>query len=99
MGIGFILGGFCPGTSLCAVAIGKIDAMIFVVGIIIGVALFGFGFPLWEGLYKAKPMGAVKLSDFIGISDGLFLFLLIIMAMGMFFGAEWIEKKFPRDEY
>ncbi len=99
MGIGFILGGFCPGTSLCAVAIGKIDAMIFVVGIIIGVALFGFGFPLWEGLYKAEPMGAVKLSDFIGISDGLFLFLLIIMAMGMFFGAEWIEKKFPRDEY
>ncbi len=99
MGIGFILGGFCPGTSLCAVAIGKIDAMIFVVGIIIGVALFGFGFPLWEGLYKAEPIGAVKLSDFIGISDGLFLFLLIIMAMGMFFGAEWIEKKFPRDEY
>ena len=99
MGIGFILGGFCPGTSLCAVAICKIDAMIFVVGIIIGVALFGFGFPLWEGLYKAEPMGAVKLSDFIGISDGLFLFLLIIMAMGMFFGAEWIEKKFPRDEY
>ena len=99
MGIGFILGGFCPGTSLCAVAIGKIDAMIFVVGIIIGVALFGFGFPLWEGLYKAKAMGPIKLSDFIGISDGLFLFLLIIMAMGMFFGAEWIEKKFPRDEY
>ncbi len=99
MGIGFILGGFCPGTSICAVAIGKIDAMIFVVGIIIGVALFGFGFPLWEGLYKAEPMGAVKLSDFIGISDGLFLFLLIIVAMGMFYGAEWIEKKFPRDEY
>ena len=99
MGIGFILGGFCPGTSICAVAIGKIDAMIFVVGIIIGVALFGFGFPLWEGLYKAEPMGAVKLSDFIGISDGLFLFLLIIIAMGMFYGAEWIEKKFPRDEY
>lgn len=99
MGIGFILGGFCPGTSICAVAIGKIDAMIFVLGIIIGVALFGFGFPLWEGLYKAEPMGAVKLSDFIGISDGLFLFLLIIVAMGMFYGAEWIEKKFPRDEY
>jgi uncharacterized membrane protein YedE/YeeE len=99
MGIGFILGGFCPGTSICAVAIGKIDAMIFVVGIIIGVALFGFGFPLWEGLYKAEPMGPLKLSDFIGISDGLFLFLLIIIAMGMFYGAEWIEKKFPRDEY
>ena len=28
MGLGFILGGFCPGTSFCAVAIGKIDAMV-----------------------------------------------------------------------
>lgn len=99
MGIGFILGGFCPGTSVCAAAIGKIDAMVFILGIIIGVAIFGFGFPMWESLYKAKPMGPIKLSELIGLSDGVFLLLLIIMAMGMFYGAEWIEKKFPRDEY
>jgi uncharacterized membrane protein YedE/YeeE len=29
MGVGFILGGYCPGTSVCAAAIGKIDAMFF----------------------------------------------------------------------
>ena len=28
MGIGFVAGGFCPGTSLCAVAIGKVDAIV-----------------------------------------------------------------------
>ena len=37
MGIGFVAGGFCPGTSLCAVAIGKLDAWIYVLGILIGV--------------------------------------------------------------
>ena len=31
MGIGFIMGGFCPGTSFCAASIGKIDGMLFVV--------------------------------------------------------------------
>jgi uncharacterized membrane protein YedE/YeeE len=32
MGVGFVLGGYCPGTSVCAAAIGKIDAMFFVGG-------------------------------------------------------------------
>ena len=40
MGVGFVAGGFCPGTSLCAVAIGKIDAMIYVIGIMAGVFIF-----------------------------------------------------------
>ena len=29
MGAGFIMGGFCPGTGLSALSIGKIDAMVF----------------------------------------------------------------------
>ena len=32
MGVGFIVGGFCPGTSLVAAATLKIDGIIFVVG-------------------------------------------------------------------
>jgi len=40
MGIGFISGGFCPGTSFCGAAIGKIDAMAFTIGIMIGIFIF-----------------------------------------------------------
>jgi len=50
MGLGFVLGGFCPGTSICAAAIGKIDAMIFVVSAVIGVLIFTEGYPLFEKL-------------------------------------------------
>ena len=32
MGVGFVLGGFCPGTSLVAAATLKIDGMLFLVG-------------------------------------------------------------------
>ena len=28
-GVGFIIGGYCPGTSVCGAAIGKVDAMFF----------------------------------------------------------------------
>jgi uncharacterized protein len=99
MGVGFIMGGYCPGTSFCGAAIGKIDAMIFIIGLFLGVFIFAEGYPLWEGFYKAGFMGSPRISEFFGISEGLFALFVIIAAVLMFWGGEWAEKKFPRDEY
>ncbi len=99
MGAGFIMGGFCPGTSFCGAAIGKIDAMIFIVGLFIGVLIFTEGYPIFEKLYKAEFLGAPKVSDSLGMKDGVFAFLLVLAALGMFWAGEWAEKKFPREEY
>jgi uncharacterized membrane protein YedE/YeeE len=41
MGVGFIVGGFCPGTSLVAMATGKIDGIFFVAGVLFGIFIFG----------------------------------------------------------
>lgn len=99
MGAGFILGGFCPGTSFCAASIGKIDGIVFIAGLFIGVFIFGIGYDLWEGIYMANYLGEPKVSEVLGIKDGLFGFLLILAALAMFYVAEWAEKKFPREEY
>jgi hypothetical protein len=99
MGVGFIMGGYCPGTSFCGASIGKIDAMIFIVGLFIGVGIFGAGYNLWDGMYMAKFLGTPKISESLGLTDGVFALILIIVALGMFFVAEWAEKKFARQEY
>ena len=99
MGAGFIMGGFCPGTSFCGAAIGKIDAMIFIAGLFIGVAGFSFTYSWWEKLYMARYLGEPKISESLGLSDGLFGLILILIALAMFWAAEWAEKKFPREEY
>jgi uncharacterized protein len=99
MGIGFIMGGYCPGTSFCGASIGKIDAMVFIIGLFLGVGIFGAGYDWWEKLYLAKFIGSPKISDSLGLSDGIFALLLILVALGMFWAAEWAEKKFPREEY
>lgn len=99
MGAGFIIGGYCPGTSFCGASIGKIDALLFIVGLFLGVFIFGIGYDIWEGIYLAKYLGEPKISDSLGLSDGFFALLLIIIALAMFWGAEWAEKKFPREEY
>lgn len=99
MGAGFIMGGYCPGTSFCGASIGKIDAWIFIVGLFIGVGLFGGGYPIWEKLYWANDLGEPKVSESLGISDGVFALALILVALGMFWVAEKAEKKFPQAEY
>jgi len=99
MGIGFIMGGYCPGTSFCGASIGKIDAIVFIGGLFIGVFIFGLGYNIWEKLYMAKFMGSPKVSTVLGLSDGIFAFLLILAALGMFWVAEWAEKRFPITDY
>jgi len=99
MGAGFIIGGYCPGTSFCGASIGKIDALVFIGGLFLGVLVLGLGYNLWDGVYLARFLGSPKISDSLGITDGIFALLLILIAVGMFTVAEWAEKKFPREEY
>lgn len=99
MGIGFALGGYCPGTSFCAIAIGKIDALIFTLGLLTGVFLFSEAFPLFEKIYNSGNLGALKVNDALGMSAGVFTFLLIIVALGMFWVATLVQRKVKKVEY
>lgn len=98
MGAGFIMGGFCPGTGLCALSIGKIDAMVFVAGGLTGAFLFAETYPLVQKIAESDYRGPVKINEIMGISPGLFSLLLIIAAVTMFWLAELAEKRFARPD-
>ncbi len=93
MGFGFLIGGFCPGTSICASVIGKIDGMAFVVGIVIGIFAFIVGYPMFEGIYKGYNFGIPQLSETFNIPLGIFAFLFIITAFGLYWMVAGIERK------
>jgi uncharacterized protein len=94
LGVGFVVGGYCPGTSCVAASTGRYDGMIYLFGIIAGILVFGEAYPLLKDFYSATPMGKVTLPEFFGVSYGLIVFLVVLMALGGFVGAEWVEKKF-----
>jgi hypothetical protein len=98
MGAGFVMGGFCPGTGLSALSIGKIDAMVFVVGGFTGAFLFAETYPWIQNLANGSYKGAVKIDEALGIPTGIFIFLLIIAAAIMFWLGELAEKKFARPD-
>jgi uncharacterized membrane protein YedE/YeeE len=59
LGFGFVIGGYCPGTSAVSASTGRIDGMIFLLGAFAGIFVFGEMFPLLKDFFNATPMGAV----------------------------------------
>ncbi len=99
MGLGFIMGGYYPGTSFTGLAIGKIDAMVFTGGLFIGILAFSEIFPLIESFYKSGSLGVLKVYDSLGISMPLFMLLMIIFALIMFVVVTKIEGRVKKVEY
>jgi len=93
MGMGFIVGGFCPGTSVCAAGIGKIDGMVFTGGMFIGILIFSEIFPLIEDFYYGSYYGYLQVYEMLGISAGLFTFILILVAIFAFYVTSLIKKR------
>ena len=92
-GIGFVMGGWCPGTAAAGIAGGKLDALIFVIGAVIGSAFFNEIFAIVKPLYQAGNQGVLMVYDSLRMSRNGFILLLSVVAIGMFWGCEWIEKK------
>lgn len=99
MGAGFILGGYCPGTSFTGVAIGKIDAMIFTIGMFVGILLFSETFPWFEKFYYNGNLGPIKITETLGISAPLFVMIVIIVAIPLFYFGSMIEKRVKKVNY
>lgn len=91
MGLGFILGGFCPGTSLTAAVIGKIDAMFFVGGMLIGIFFFGQFYEAFESIYLGNNLGGVFVFESLGMSREWFALMLILVALLAFVITQKIE--------
>lgn len=93
LGAGFVVGGYCPGTACVGVATGRIDALVLFIGIFVGIFGFSELFPLVSGFYNATPMGQLTLPQVTGLPYGFLVFAVVLMALGGFAGAEWVERR------
>jgi hypothetical protein len=95
IGAGFALGGYCPGTSTVGLFSGRADAAVFILGMILGTALFAVFFEPLEGIYRAAegPKGQA-LMDLTGLPTWAILAALVIMAIGGFALGNWCERRF-----
>ncbi len=91
MGVGFIVGGFCPGTSLVALATGKIDGIFFVAGVLFGIFLFGETVSGFAVFFESSYMGRFTLPELFDVSYGIVVLAIVVVAVALFWGAEGLE--------
>jgi uncharacterized membrane protein YedE/YeeE len=94
LGVGFVVGGYCPGTSAVAAASGKLDALANMGGILVGMFCYGTLYPLLASFVNSSALGKQTLYGYFGLPYGLVVVAVILMAAGGFWGATWVEKKF-----
>ena len=86
-GAGFIVGGYCPGTSIAAMATGRKDGMVFALGMFAGVFAYADLTPGLDAWYTATAKGEITLPGLTGIGMGwwaaAFVAFLLFAARGM----------------
>ncbi len=93
MGVGFIVGGFCPTTSLASASTGRIDGMFFMAGGFVGAFLFGETEALFDHWYNnAGYLGRLTLDQVFGVPAPVVVLVVVLVALLMFWGAEHLER-------
>ena len=103
LGSGFIIGGYCPGTSLVSAATLKLDGALFLLGATLGTHLFAETVEAFGDFWRqAGAEGVLTLPGLLGASPALVALVVVGMALGMFAGAERLERRCahlaPREE-
>lgn len=95
VGAGFAVGGYCPGTSVAGVCSGRIDALVFIVGVIAGTA----GFALFYGatLKSLKAAGLIAegdtFTDVYAVPEPVMLAILGVALVAVFYFGSWFERR------
>jgi hypothetical protein len=98
LGAGFIISGYCPGTSWVAAASGKLDGLVTVLGVIVGQVAYAelLSIPAVARFHASGDLGALFLWDLLKLPNKVgppvVAIAVTAMAVGCFIGAEKLER-------
>lgn len=92
LGAGFITSGYCPGTSLVAMASGKLDGLATVLGVVAGGLVYAELEPLMGAFPNSGKLGTFMIPEWLGLPRALIAAVVLVVAVGAFAGASRIEK-------
>jgi hypothetical protein len=93
-GAGFIIGGYCPGTSIAAIATGRKDGLLFALGMLVGVYAYAELTPGIDAWIKATAQGEMTLPSVTGLSMGWFALAFVAFLLFAGWGMSRLEGRY-----
>ncbi len=93
-GAGFLVGGYCPGTSIAALATGRKDGMAFALGMLAGVTVYAEFTPGIEAWIKDGSVGELTLPMLTGIGMGWWALAFVAFLVFAGWGMGRLEQRF-----
>lgn len=94
VGAGFAIGGYCPGTSAVGLASGRIDALVFMLGMVLGSTFFAVVYDSIAAWVYAPAEVARTLPEWLGLPPIAVIAALTVLAVLGFRLGSWCEAKF-----
>ena len=94
LGVGFVIGGYCPGTSVASLATGRIDGLVYAFGIGAGTLVYAEVYPAIKDFVNSNDMGQVTLPEVFDLPWGLVVFAVVVIAVAGFSAATLVERRF-----
>lgn len=91
-GLGFAIGGLCPGTACVSAATGRGDGIAVAGGLFAAVLVTGLCFGPLQAFYDSGARGAWIVPRLLNLPSGVVVFLVVGMALASFAAAERLEK-------
>jgi hypothetical protein len=92
-GSGFLVGGYCPGTSMAAVASGRKDGLVFAMGMLAGVWAYAQFTPQLDQWYRDTALGEVTMPALSGVGMGWWTLLFLAALALAGWGLRWVEQR------
>jgi hypothetical protein len=85
-GVGFAILGYCPGTAAAAFGAGAVDALVGMIGIVIGAGIFARLYPALDRLILNRGAFPVDtLPELIGLKPGTVSAVMAVLILGLLY--------------
>ncbi len=97
-GAGMVMSGWCPGTSVVGVATGKIDAVVFVVGMLVGMFVYFQTYSYFQVFANSGNLGRFTIAKLVGgdmFTTSYLITIILAIGLGVFMNVmkSIIDKK------
>jgi uncharacterized membrane protein YedE/YeeE len=98
LGVGFVVSGYCPGTSWVAAASGKLDGLVTVLGVAVGGLVYAELEPAMGAFPSSGKLGPFFLYQWLHLPRPLVAILVAAVAIAGFVTASRIERRVRGEE-